>query len=69
VCYTAEIGGEPPNGMGFTRAVTAGKNLHYKTNCKARMAAADQPRKRRRVKALVGRQPPVVTARLLAQPV
>ena len=41
------------NGLGFTRAVTAGKSLHYKTNYKARMAAADQPRKRRRVEALV----------------
>jgi hypothetical protein len=43
-----------PNGLDFTRAATAGKSIRYKTNYKARVAAADQPRKRRRVEGFVG---------------
>jgi hypothetical protein len=43
-----------PNGLGFTRAATVGKSIRYETDYKARMATADQPRKRRQVQALVG---------------
>jgi len=46
------------NGLGFTRTATAGKSIRYKTNYKARVAAADQPRKRRREEGFVGRPEP-----------